>query len=177
MKGFIKSKKGFALLATMVVAAVGAVAGYAYFTSTGNGTGSVAVGTASSWVVGQATGATGGPLYPDSTIGGTNVQTDPYTIANTNAGNQELTNVVIDVANSNGGTWTAQVTSTKPACSAADFSVGGQPVGTPWTDTSAAGDFTAGQSKTEKVSVEMIDNGSNQDNCQGVTVPLYFSAS
>jgi hypothetical protein len=37
--------------------------------------------------------------------------------------------------------------------------------------------MTAGSSKNEDVTVEMIDSGQNQDNCQGVTVPLYFSAS
>ena len=37
MKRFIKSKKGIALLATLVVAAVAAVGAYAYFTNNGLG--------------------------------------------------------------------------------------------------------------------------------------------
>ncbi len=41
---FIKSKKGLALLATLVVAAVAAIGGYAYFTASGSGTGSGVVG-------------------------------------------------------------------------------------------------------------------------------------
>ena len=66
---------------------------------------------------------------------------------------------------------------TKPACTANDFSVGGQAVGSNWTDNSLAGDYVAGASKTGSVTVQMIDNDANQDNCQGVTVPLYMSAS
>jgi hypothetical protein len=151
---------------------------FAYFTSTGTGTGSATVGSATAWTVGESGTPTGGPLYPDHAIGGANVQTDSYTVTNGGSGSQNLTQVVISVANANGSAWSSRADGTLPACTAADFSVGGQTVGTPWTDTSLAGDFTAGQSKTTgSVTIEMIDNGLNQNNCQGVTVPLYFSAS
>jgi hypothetical protein len=176
MKRFIKSKKGLALLATLVVAAAGAVAGYAFFTSTGNGTGSAAVGTASHWSIAQTGTTSGGPLYPDPSIGGANIQTDQYYVKNNNAGNQNLNTVVIQIADSTGGPWSTTV-GTNPPCTAADFSVGGQATGAPWTDPALTGNFTAGQSKTGSVKVEMIDNGSTQDSCQGATVPLYFSAS
>jgi hypothetical protein len=78
-----------------------------------------------------------------------------------------------------GGVWSSQTNPLKPACTASDFSVGGEAVGASHTDTALAGTFTSGQSKpTGSVTVEMIDNGANQDNCQGLTnVPLYFSAS
>ena len=176
MKRFIKSKKGLALLATLVVAAAGAIAGYAYFTSTGNGTGTAAVGTASNWSIAQTGTTSGGPLYPDPSIGGTNVQTDQYYVKNNGSGNQNLNKVVIRIADSTGGAWSATV-GTNPACTAADFSVGGQATGAAWTDPALTGDFTAGESRTGSVAVEMIDNHAVQDSCQGVTVPLYFSAS
>lgn len=44
MKRFIKSKKGIALLATLVVAAAAAVGAYAYLTSAGSGSGTAQVG-------------------------------------------------------------------------------------------------------------------------------------
>jgi hypothetical protein len=179
MKGFIKSKKGLVLLATLVVAAAAAVGAYAYFSSTGTGTGSATVGSSTAFVVTE-TAQSGGPLYPDGSIGtgaGHNVQTNTYTVNNPSAGKQNLNQVVIKIANANGSAWSSQTNALKPACTASDFSVGGQAVGSAWTDTSLAADLTAGQTVTGHVTVEMIDDGANQDNCQGVTVPLYYSAS
>jgi hypothetical protein len=175
---FIKSKKAIVLLATLVVVAAAAFGAYAYFTSTGTGTGSASVGTATNWTVGQ-TGSTGGALYPDATIGGANVQTKAYHVKNGGSGSQYLTQVVISIANADGSAWSSQTDPLKPACTKSDFSVGGQAVGAAKTDAALAGDFTAGQDKTTgSVTVEMIDNNANQDNCQGLTtVPLYFSAS
>jgi hypothetical protein len=176
----IKSKKGLAFLATLVVAVVAAVGAYAYFTSTGNGTGSATVGDATNWTVGEdVDGASGGPLYPDAAIGGANIQTDSYTVKNGGSGSQNLTSVTVQVAESDGDAWSSQGDLSKPACTAADFSVGGADVGTTWTDPSTTlyGDYVAGESRPSSVTVELIDNSANQDNCQGVTVPLYFSAS
>ena len=44
---FLMSKKGVALLATLVVAAVAAFGAYAYFTAAGSGSGTASVGSAS----------------------------------------------------------------------------------------------------------------------------------
>jgi hypothetical protein len=172
----IKSKKAIVLLASLVVVAVAAVGAYAYFSSTGTGTGTATVGSSTAFVVTE-TAQAGGPLYPDPSIGGANIQSNTYTVNNPSAGNQKLNQVVIKVATGVGGVWTSQTNLSKPACTASDFSVGGQPVGSARTDTSQAGDLTAGQTVTSSVTVELIDNGANQDNCQGVTVPLYYSAS
>lgn len=175
----IKSKKGLALLATLAVAAVAAIGAYAYFTSTGTGTGSAQVGSASPWTVGESGSPSGAlAMYPNASIGTGDIQTHGYTVTNPSTGNQSLNQVVISIANSDGSAWSAQADTSKPACTAADFSVGGQPIGTAWTDTSLAQDFAAGASHSATVTVQMIDNGFNQDNCQGLTnVPLYFSAS
>jgi len=172
-----KSKKAIAVAATAgLMLGVGGAA-FAFFTATGNGTGSATVGTASDWTVGQ-TAAHNGPLYPDPSIGGANIQTNDYHVKNNSAGNQSLANVNIKVAKADGSAWTSQTDLSKPACSATDFSVGGEAVGGSHDDASLAGSFTAGQNVTTgTVTVEMIDNGANQDNCQGVTVPLYFFAS
>jgi allophanate hydrolase subunit 2 len=175
MRRFTKKRAVAALSLIAVLALAGGA--YAYFTSTGNGTGTATVGSASTWTVGETGTATGGPLYPDAAIGGANVQTDKYTVTNAGKGSQNLTQVVVSIANANGSAWSSQTNPATPACTAADFSVGAQAVGTAWTDTSLAGDYTASQSKNGTVTVEMIDSGKNQNNCQGLTVPLYFSAS
>jgi len=166
----IKSKKGLVLLATLAVAVVAAVGGYAYFTSSGHGTGTATVGTDSPWTVGQ-TGSTGGALYPDPTIGTGNIQSKAYDITNPSLGNQYLTQVTVEVANADGSAWASG------SCSKDDFSIGGAPVGTTYTDTDSAGNFTAGETKSDSVTVQMIDNDANQNDCRGLTVPLYFVAS
>jgi hypothetical protein len=178
MKRLFNSRKRIAAVSAAV--GLGLVGGgvIAYFTTTGNGTGTATTGSSTAWTVGETGTATGGPLYPDAAIGGANIQTDPYTVTNGSAGSQNLTQVTIQVATSpGGGVWTVPGDTTKPACNASDYSVGGSAVGATRTDTALAGDFISHQSKTGSVTVELIDNGFNQDNCQGVTVPLYFVAS
>jgi len=176
------------LVGVMIAGASGVAA--AFFTSTGTGTGNVTVAQPTNWAVGETGAATGGPLVPDYKIGfcceggggiGTGtpiIQTDTYYVNNPATGGiQNLTSVQISVAQADGSAWSAQADLTKPACTAGDFSVGGQAVGSPWTDTSLAGDFNPGMTKYGTVTVEMVNNGLNQDNCEGLTVPLYFSAS
>ncbi len=171
MKKFFQSRKGLALLATMLVAVVAAIGAYAYFTSTGSGTGNATVGTDSAWTVGQ-TGSTGAAnLYPDAAIGTGSVQTKAYDVTNPSAGHQNLTSVTVKVAMADGSPWTSGT------CSKNDFSVGGAPVGTTYTDTDSAGNFAGGETRSDTVTVQMIDSGSNQNDCRGLTVPLYFFAS
>lgn len=178
MRKLFSSRRRKAMTASVLIVVLGAAAAFAYFTSTGNGTGSATVGSATNWTVAQTGVASGGPLYPDASIGGANIQTNAYHVRNGGSGSQYLTQVIIKIADSGGNPWSSQTDSGKPACTKSDFSVGGQAVGSSWTDTALAGTFIAGQDKTTgSVTVEMIDNGLNQDNCQGVTVPLYFSAS
>jgi hypothetical protein len=63
-----------------------------------------------------------------------------------------------------------------PACTASDFSINGLPVGT-------AGVYPVGQllpiggTFTSAFDIQMIDNGANQDSCEGGTVPLTVLAS
>ena len=172
MKRF-RTKKVAAVVIATAIALGGAGAALAYFTSSGTGSGTATVGTAGSWTVGESGTPSGGPLYPDAAIGGANIQTDSYTVSNPNAGSQDLTSVVIEVS----PTFSVQDANLDPACTAADFSVGGQAVGTAWTDTSLHGDYISGASETGTVTVELIDNGANQDSCEGQTVPLVFTAS
>lgn len=175
LRRFMKKRSAVALTAIAVLAL--AAGAYAYFSSTGTGTGSATVGSATPFTVGESGTPSGPALLPDTTVGTGNIQTHSYTVTNPSNGSQNLNKVVISVAKSDGSAWSSQTDASKPACTASDFSVGGQPVGSAWTDTSQKGDYATKASKTGTVTVQMIDNGANQDNCQGVTVPLYFSAS
>jgi hypothetical protein len=68
---------------TAVLVAAGGGAAFAYFASTGSGTGNAAVGSAGAWDVSAAT-VTGGPLYP-----GTGTETIVFTVQNTGTGPQK----------------------------------------------------------------------------------------
>jgi len=179
IKSMFSTKKRIAAVALSgaIILGTGGIAA-AYFTSSGNGTGSVTVGSSTPWSVSESGTPSGGPLFPDASIGGANIQTDGYTVKNVGSGSQNLSTVTIKVANADGSAWSSQTNGSLPACDASDFSVGGSAVGSTHTDTALAGDYTAGQTNTGgSVTVELIDNGANQDNCQGLTVPLYFVAS
>lgn len=164
---FIKSKKGLALLATLAVAAVAAFGAYAYFTSSGNGSGSGKVGSDTAWQV-DTSAYTGGPLYP-----GAGSESIAYTVTNNNPGSQELNSVDISVANADGSPWTSGT------CSAADFSVDGAAAGATATDTygGPTNDLASGANAGGTITLTMVDTGANQNDCRSVTVPLYLSAS
>ena len=80
----LKHKKVAGLL-VIALLALTSVAAYAYWTSTGSGTGSATVGTDSPWQV-DTDAATGGPLTP----GGPS-QTVGYTITNNSTGHHGCT--------------------------------------------------------------------------------------
>src|SRR4051812_44863926 len=108
-----KSRK-FAIVAgsTVGALAVGGVA-FAYWTSTGDGSGSAATGTSSVWAVTTGT-ATGGALTP-----GGPTDTVAFHVKNNNSGVQRLQAVSVVVANSDGSPWTSV-----SGCSADDYTIG-----------------------------------------------------
>lgn len=77
----IKSKKSVALLAALAVAVVAAVGAYAYFTTTGSGSGTATVGTSSNLVLAGTAATT---LYP-----GTSSDVS-FTAQNNSPGHQQL---------------------------------------------------------------------------------------
>jgi hypothetical protein len=185
MKKLFKSKKGVALLATLAVAAAAAVGAYAYFSSSGhdgNATATVGQSTAFTFTL---TAATGGPMYPgDTTPAATESAT--YKVNNPSTGHQQLNQVVVSVANSDGSAWSSGTTGfpTEDACDASDFQLSKD--GTTWaaagasvTDTTIAANLAGGASSaTHTVYIRMVDSGDGQDNCQNLAnVPLYYAAS
>ena len=83
----IKSKRGVALLAVLVVAAIAAFGAYAYWTTTGNGTGSATTGTDHGVTVNQTSPSSG--LYP----GGSVALSGNFTSNPANSGNVWVTSV------------------------------------------------------------------------------------
>jgi hypothetical protein len=143
------SKKGviFGLSAGVALGVTGAA--FAYFSSTGSGTGSASVGTSTTWGV-SVTTATGGPLLP----GGTSTESQNYVITNNSAGTQGITGVTATVANSGAGN----------ACLGAWFTA------TPSTpSTGLVTSIAPGGTATGTITITMQDTGTNQDACKSVT--------
>jgi hypothetical protein len=161
----LRNRKFVALMATLALGAT-AVAGYAYFTSTGSGSGSALVGTSTVWEVGTSA-ATGGPLTPAGPV-----ETVGYTVKNNSTGHQNLANVAIKVANADGTPWTSV-----SGCSASDFSIGTAAAGATFNDTAQAANLASGATATGSVTIQMVDTGVNQDGCKNATVPLYLYAT
>ena len=161
-----KNKKAIAVILGIAVAAFLTVGAYAYFTSTGNGSGSASVGTSTTWAV-TTLSATGGPLTP-----GGPTESITYKVKNNSTGYQNLANVAISVANSDGSAWTSV-----SGCSKSDFSIDGASAGSLYNDTAQAADLAPGATATGSITLQMVDSGSSQDGCKGATVPLYLSAS
>jgi hypothetical protein len=176
MKRFMSKKLLVVGVAVALVIGIGGAA-FAYFTTTGSGTGSAAIGDSSPLTVSLGT-ITGGPLFPTIVADGNAVvDTVPYTVVNPGEGNVNLTTVVMEVTP--GFTYTDAAGD--PACTAADFSINGQAVGTPAV---AALDLTLNgvsdapaNAYTGSFTIEMVDNGANQDSCQSGSVPLTVTAN
>lgn len=176
MKRFMRSKKGIAaLLATLVVAAAAAVGAYAYFTSTGHGTGTASVGSVSA--TGALNVAVSGPtgaasLFPTA-LGDTNASIQTFDYAVTNPTESDVFLKEVDIAVDPG--------SLPAGCTTSDFSLNGGPVGAGVTDTwnnnlKPASDAPANE-QDGSVTIQMVDNGGNQDACEGAAPSLTFDAT
>ena len=173
MNRIFSSRRRFiavALSAVIIAGAAGTAA--AFFTSSGTGTGSATIASASAFDVVVST-PTGGPLAPGplATAPTDNVA---YTVTNPGsaASPAQLTTITIEV--SPGFSYVDG--NNDPACTASDFSINGLPVGT-------AGVYTVsdllpiGGTFSSSFNIQMIDNGANQDSCEGGSVPLTVLAS
>jgi hypothetical protein len=153
-----RKRRFIALVAALAVVCAGSGLAYAYWTAGGTGVGSATTGTSTNFAV-ASDPPTGGALTP-----GGAAQTVAFTVANAGTGGQNLTNVVVTVANADGSAWTATA-----GCSAADYTVG--------TPTIVYGVIPGAGHTDGSVTITMNDLSTNQNACQGVTAPLYFVAS
>lgn len=160
---FIKTKKGIAFLAAIAAIAISAVGAYAYFTSTGHGTGSATVGTSTALTITQTGSISGltpnGPIVPVA-----------YTINNPTANGAQNLGLVSASITTIDQTVAGQAAGT---CTAADFNL--------LPATSAVGTVAAGgtfnSATATEPTIQMIDTSANQDGCQGATVHLSLDAA
>ncbi|MGP8066569.1 MAG: hypothetical protein ACLP81_09440 [Acidimicrobiales bacterium] len=137
---------------------------FAYFTSTGSGTGQAAVGTATKWNV-VAGAATGGPMFP-----GAGTSTVPFTVTNAGTGAQAYTTLTPVVASS--GLNITQNGNALSGCLASWFT----PVlGTP--SVAAGTSIAGGGSFTVSVSVTMTNAATSQNACAGATPDITLDVS
>jgi hypothetical protein len=146
MKFFTKKRSVIALVA-FVVAALAAVGAYAYFTSTGSGSGNATVGSSSNIVI---TNDTVGTLYP----GGADV-TVPVHLQNPGGGNEYVGTVSGTVADNGGclGSWFVVDPVTYNA------------------------EVNHGATNGTSTKVRMLDAATSQDACQGATLTVNWSSN
>lgn len=142
---------------TAVLVLFGGVA-FAYWTSSGSGTGHGTTGDGTDLAVSSP-----GPTGPGLTPGGPN-QSIPFTVTNPGTGTQDLTSVTVIVADENGDPWVSEPV----GCTAADYTVG--------TPVITYDQIPGGSSISGTVTLTMNNLDSNQDACKGLDVPLYFTA-
>lgn len=176
MKRFIRSKKGIALLATLVVAAAAAIGAYAYFTATGSGSGSATVGTAANNLV-----ITGTPDTTALTPGGTG-SVITFAVQNPSNFNQAVSNIHLS------GVVACNTTLVSNVCPSG-HDVSGTGAGEcdvsaftmPDVTVNPSGDGNLGPNSTttltETGTLSMADNGSNQDGCKLANLALSFTSS
>src|SRR5262249_48995189 len=178
---FIKSKKGVAaLIAAVAAVSVGAFGAYAWFSTSGDGTGSALVGTSSPFVVTTSPAIPVlGPLAP-AAVGDANapLAVVDYQVANSQEGNQFLHTVTIKVDPS----FDIPGTDGNPHCTAADFSLNfSLTPGNTVTDTYNHNLLSESDAPANAVSgqvvIQMVESDANQDACKGATVPLLLHAS
>jgi hypothetical protein len=136
----------------------GAGVAFAYWTSTGSGTGAATTGVSTAFTI--TSQAPVGTITP----GGAG-QTVAFTVTNPSGTAQYLTSVAVTLATTGGTPWVPPA-----GCLIADYTA---------TVTTAVpvGDIAAGASVNGVATVTLANTGVNQNACQGQAVPLYFVAS
>lgn len=154
----INRKRALTAIAAFAVVAIAGSA-FAYFTTSGEGTGSAAVGTSQEVTVTQVGSVTN--LQPGGTA-----QAVDFAIHNPLTTKQFVSKVTVSISSVEGENITAET-----PCTAADFKLT-QP-------TAINKDLASGETKFSPsgATIAMIDSESNQDGCKEATVNLSFSAS
>ena len=157
MKKFLHTKKAVAL--GVIAALAVAVGAYAYFTTSGSGTGEASVGNASEVsLVGLITGT----LYPGGAPADVSVL-----VTNTGSGSQNVDKVHLDSIDSDKPGCDVSVDGTNPAFTMGDIDVS--------TDLTKSG--TDGDHVTKTGTLQMNDTNANQDACQGANLTLHLSSN
>jgi hypothetical protein len=146
------------ILAVAVVTLGVAGMAFAYWTTGGSGVGSATSGDVQDITISQTSTVAG--LYP-----GGPAQNVATKYSNPNAGKVYVEDVTAAVDPA----WSERADLSKPACTAADFSVSGT--------AHVGGEIVSGDSAGPTFTIAMNDLATNQDNCKNVTVDLVFSSN
>jgi hypothetical protein len=146
-----------ALVATVALIGIGGGAAFAFWSGSGTGIGTATTGISTNFAIASL------PSDDPALTPGGPAQTVEFTVTNPGTAGQNLTSVVVTVANADGSVWLAD------GCSAADYTVGNPVI--------AYGQLAGGGGVDGTVTVAMSDLDANQDGCQGVAAPLHFAAS
>ena len=147
----ITSKKGLALLAVLAIVAISAVGAYAYWTTTGSGTGSAANASSNGTILLHASFAPG--LTPGAS------EPVSFTADNTNTSSLRV------------GTVTSVVSTSAVGCLAADFTVPAA------VENQTIPASTSGVALGTGSTISFADTAVNQDACKGATVTLTLSSN
>jgi hypothetical protein len=153
-----RGKKRTAIILAAALTLTGAGIAFAYWTSTGTGIGTGTTGESVAFAVTSEPGV--GELAPGSAG-----QLVDFTVTNPGEGTQNLTAVTVDIAEAGGEAWVPP-----EGCLAEDY-------GAAVTTAPTLGDIAPGGSVDGTVTVTLASTAVSQDACQGVAVPLHFTAS
>ena len=135
------------------------MAAYAYWSGSGTGSGAASATTPSALTVNQTTSVTG--LFPGATA-----VTLSGTFDNANSGPVFIHNVTGAVA-----AFSSQTDTGKPACTQADFAIGG----TANVDANVAAGNGVGS--WTGLTVRLLNGAGNQDNCKGQAITINYTAN
>jgi len=153
------SRRSIFLLAGVVAVLGLAVGAYAYWTQGGTGTGTASADTTSAITVNQTSSVSG--LYP-----GGPAATLSGTFDNPNASAVRISSITAVVSSITNGS----SDSSKPACVATDFSIGGS-VGTVTVPSGSGVGTWSG------LTIQLLNTAANQDNCKGATANISYTAN
>lgn len=159
-KPFSSRKRIVIIGLAAVIVLGGAGAAWAYFSSTGSGTGQATVGSAATWTV--TAGTPTGTIYPG--YGNSQIA---YTVKNNASGEQQFTTATAAV-NSSGGNVTQNGT-VVTGCLATWFTA------TVSADPSVSTNIAPAGTASVTVTVTMPSSTTNQNVCQGVTPDINLS--
>jgi hypothetical protein len=150
--------KTVAIVAGITLALAGGGVAFAYWTSTGSGTGSATTGQSAAFtIVADTPVGTIAPGSPGQMVG--------FTVTNPGPGVQRLAAVNVAIAGPTGTPWVPPT-----GCLLADYTASITTAPTPGT-------IAVNGTRTGTATVSLANTGVNQDACQNATVPLYFTAS
>lgn len=157
-KSIPRGRKSATLALVAVLTITGAGVAFAYWSSTGEGSGSATTGESADFTISSETAV--GTIAP-----GSPGQTVDFTVTNDGDGSQYLTAVTVAMATADGVAWVPTGT-----CLIGDYTA-------TISTTPLFGDIAAGSTVEGVATVTLNNTAVNQDDCQGQEVPLYFAAS